>query len=81
MPELMAWADFAVSAGGSTCWELAFMGLPALVLIQAKEPGISSAKWRDLACRFAWGEGRLVHRDSLVHAMINLRTILKCAGK
>ena len=33
MPELMAWADVAVTAGGSTCWELAFMGLPALILI------------------------------------------------
>jgi spore coat polysaccharide biosynthesis predicted glycosyltransferase SpsG len=35
MPKLMAWADVAVSGGGSTCWELAFMGLPALVLILA----------------------------------------------
>lgn len=35
MPELMAWADLAVSAGGSTCWELAFMGLPNLILILA----------------------------------------------
>jgi spore coat polysaccharide biosynthesis predicted glycosyltransferase SpsG len=35
MDELMAWADLAVSGGGSTCWELAFMGLPALVLILA----------------------------------------------
>jgi UDP-2,4-diacetamido-2,4,6-trideoxy-beta-L-altropyranose hydrolase len=31
MPELMAWADVAISAGGSTCWELAFMGLPAIL--------------------------------------------------
>ena len=31
MPELMAWADLAISSGGSTCWELAFMGLPAIV--------------------------------------------------
>jgi RimJ/RimL family protein N-acetyltransferase len=36
MPELMAWADLAVSAGGSTCWELAFMGLPALIVILAE---------------------------------------------
>ncbi|MEQ9370524.1 MAG: UDP-2,4-diacetamido-2,4,6-trideoxy-beta-L-altropyranose hydrolase [Coleofasciculus chthonoplastes F3-SA18-01] len=35
MPELMAWADVAISAGGSTTWELAFMGLPSLVLILA----------------------------------------------
>jgi UDP-2,4-diacetamido-2,4,6-trideoxy-beta-L-altropyranose hydrolase len=32
MPDLMAWADLAVSAGGSTAWELAFMGVPALIL-------------------------------------------------
>ncbi len=32
MPELMAWADIAVAAGGSTNWELAFMGLPSIIL-------------------------------------------------
>jgi len=35
MPELMAWADLAVSASGITSWELAFMGLPSLVLVLA----------------------------------------------
>jgi UDP-2,4-diacetamido-2,4,6-trideoxy-beta-L-altropyranose hydrolase len=35
MPELMAWADVAISAAGSTCWELAFMGTPALTLVIA----------------------------------------------
>lgn len=35
MPELMAWADMAISAGGSTCWELAFMGLPSFVITVA----------------------------------------------
>lgn len=32
MPELMAWADLAIAAGGSTNWELAFMGLPSIVI-------------------------------------------------
>jgi len=35
MPELMAWADIAISAGGSTCWEMAFMGLPSLIITLA----------------------------------------------
>ena len=36
MSELMAWADVAVSAGGSTCWEMAFMGLPAVAIVLAE---------------------------------------------
>lgn len=35
MPELMVWADIAVAAGGSTAWELAFLGLPNLLFILA----------------------------------------------
>jgi spore coat polysaccharide biosynthesis predicted glycosyltransferase SpsG len=35
MPELMAWADLAISASGSTVIEMLFMGLPALVIILA----------------------------------------------
>ena len=35
MPELMNWADVAVSAAGSTCWELAYMGVPSAIIILA----------------------------------------------
>ena len=35
MPQLMAWADFAVAAAGSTCWELAFSGVPFLFFVLA----------------------------------------------
>jgi len=42
--ELMAWADLAVSAGGSTCWELVLMGLPSLVLVVAdNQRGVAAA--------------------------------------
>jgi spore coat polysaccharide biosynthesis predicted glycosyltransferase SpsG len=44
MPELMAWADVAISAGGSTCWELAFMGLPSIVLILAENQRLAVEK-------------------------------------
>lgn len=32
MPSLMRWADVAISAGGSTCWELCFFGLPFIAI-------------------------------------------------
>jgi len=35
MPAAMAWADLAVSAGGSTCYEMAYMGLPNLAVVLA----------------------------------------------
>lgn len=35
MPRLMAEADLAISAAGTTCWELARMGLPALLVVVA----------------------------------------------
>jgi len=36
MPEFMAWADLAISGGGSTCWEMAFFGLPFLTIVLAE---------------------------------------------
>lgn len=42
MPELMAWADVAVSAGGTTVWELAFMGVPNIVMITAENQCLNS---------------------------------------
>lgn len=36
MSDLMKWADLAVAAGGSTAWELAFMGVPSLYFVLAK---------------------------------------------
>jgi UDP-2,4-diacetamido-2,4,6-trideoxy-beta-L-altropyranose hydrolase len=36
MSGLMAWADLAISGGGSTCWELACAGVPNLILVLAE---------------------------------------------
>jgi UDP-2,4-diacetamido-2,4,6-trideoxy-beta-L-altropyranose hydrolase len=44
MPELMAWADIAIAAGGSTSWELAFMGLPSLVITVAENQKAIASK-------------------------------------
>jgi UDP-2,4-diacetamido-2,4,6-trideoxy-beta-L-altropyranose hydrolase len=36
MAPLMAWADLAITGAGSTCWELACVGLPAIGLVIAE---------------------------------------------
>lgn len=36
MSSLMKQADLAITAAGSTCWELAFMGVPSLCIVLAK---------------------------------------------
>lgn len=42
MVPLMAWADLAISAAGGTCWELAYMGVPAVVIaISGDQQGIA----------------------------------------
>ncbi len=35
MSKQMLWADIAISAAGSTCWELAYIGLPSLLIVAA----------------------------------------------
>ncbi len=36
MAELMAWADLAISAAGSTCWEFCYLGVPLMTIILAE---------------------------------------------
>jgi len=36
VPEVLAWSDLAVSSAGSTCWEMAYMGLPAILIAVAE---------------------------------------------
>jgi len=36
MPELLVWADLTVSGAGSTCWEIACLGVPAIVITLAE---------------------------------------------
>jgi UDP-2,4-diacetamido-2,4,6-trideoxy-beta-L-altropyranose hydrolase len=52
----MAWADIAVSAAGSTCWELAFMGLPSILGVLSENQlkiadGLNQA---GIACSLGW---------------------------
>lgn len=55
MPDLMAWADVAVSAGGSTCWELAFMGVSSLIIPWASNQLPVAAALDDMGVFFNLG--------------------------
>jgi len=53
MPELMANADIAVTACGTTSWELAFMGLPSVGLVLAdNQMGVAAALVRENLIRY-----------------------------
>ena len=58
MPTLMIGADMAVSAGGSTCWELAFMGVPdiTIVLAENQRPIAESLHTLGASMNLGWHE-------------------------
>src|SRR5579863_67868 len=37
MAPLMRWADVAISGAGGTCWELAYLGLPSIVIALSRD--------------------------------------------
>lgn len=55
MPELMAWADVAIAAGGSTNWELAFMGLPSIIVVLADNQRAIAQKLAELGAAVSLG--------------------------
>lgn len=56
MAGLMARADLAITGGGSTCWELAFMKLPSLVLVLAdnQQQAMASLHRRGTIVNLGW---------------------------
>ena len=61
MAELMAWADIAVAAAGSTCWEICSLGLPniLLLLVDHQEPVAKAieAAHAGLSLGWSWRSG------------------------
>lgn len=87
MPEVMAWADVAISSGGSTCWELAFMGLPCIILIIAEnQRGNAEALERENNCiNLGWPQDLPVERitSQLKKLMLNfkMRSLMSQRGQ
>jgi UDP-2,4-diacetamido-2,4,6-trideoxy-beta-L-altropyranose hydrolase len=65
MPGLMAWADLAIAAGGSTAWELAFMGLPSLFVILAENQVGIATELESAGFGVCLGKGIDLGKDNL----------------
>jgi UDP-2,4-diacetamido-2,4,6-trideoxy-beta-L-altropyranose hydrolase len=72
MAALMAQADVAISAAGSTCWELCLLGLPSILLNVADNQipvAIELDRW---GCALYAGSGNTVSPDYLAGTLENL---------
>lgn len=72
MPELMAWADLAVTAGGSTLLESALIGLPSIVLVLAPNQEASSSAMAAHGACHNLGDAKKISGDEIAHAVRHL---------
>ncbi|ACC79439.1 UDP-2,4-diacetamido-2,4,6-trideoxy-beta-L-altropyranose hydrolase [Nostoc punctiforme] len=77
MPNLMAWSDIAISASGSTIWELAFMGLPSLILILADNQASNAKKLGEMRLIYNLGEGKDIAPIVIANALKKLMLATK----
>ena len=74
MPELMAWADMAISAGGSTCWELLFMGVPTLVTVTAENQQVNAEGLKEAGAAVILGQHYNLSATKINRAVKKLAT-------
>jgi len=65
----MAWADVAVSAGGSTSWELAFMGLPTVQCVLADNQADIAAELHRLNVTVNLGDHSQITPEKIARAL------------
>lgn len=72
MPGTMAWADVAISGAGSTCWELAFMGVPSIVLTLAENQAAIAAELQAGGVAVHFGRPSRLNGPDLSEALLQL---------
>jgi len=72
MADLMAWADVAITAGGSTCWELAYMGVPSILIVLAKNQELLAENLTNQRWVLNLGWHRNVNPSKIVNTIANL---------
>lgn len=83
MTELMRWADLAVSAGGSTCWEFCCLGLPFLTIVIAENQlGLTKELERQGVARCLGEHPDGEHVAEAVRVLVNNAALrMECSGK
>ena len=72
MPEWMAWADLAIAAGGSTNWELAFMGLPSVIITVAENQSAIAQQLGKMGVTISLGWYQQLTVNQLTTAILSL---------
>jgi UDP-2,4-diacetamido-2,4,6-trideoxy-beta-L-altropyranose hydrolase len=67
MPQWMAWADAAITAAGSTTWELAYFGLPSLTVVLANNQQRSARLLMEREVFPTLGRAAAAETSSIVH--------------
>ena len=65
MPALMAWSDMAVTAAGSTIWELALFAVPCIALIVSENQALCAKALGEAGACLLLGESRAVDRATV----------------
>ena len=88
MQELMSWADLAISAAGSVCWEYCALGLPALLVTVAENQAVNARALEAAgAARLMPGGSQFALEDMsaavtrLANSIAERQTLSKDAGK
>ena len=77
MAPLMRWADLAISGAGGTCWELAYTGLPAIVIaLSNDQQGIAQGLAdRGISINLGWHAN--LSQDQIINVLEDLLRNLK----
>lgn len=81
MTELMAWADLAIAAGGSTNWELLFMGLPSIIITIANNQIDIAKKLDEMGLIINLGWHQNVNIEMIKNAILQVSNSAKTRQK
>lgn len=72
MPALMDWATVAISAAGSTCWELCFLGVPQVLITFAENQKPIAAGLEEKGCAVNTGDLSAASKSLITKAVEDL---------